>query len=143
MKTILPFFRSTPLLLALGLLVFSTTPLLQSCAAAPDPVGLQNATNLSTRLTTLMGKATEAFSKHSDDIKKVSADLLKAEEHAAAQKKNAEIASSWKILRTEQVEPFLLRWKEGKLDKDFVKEATAQVQKSLDAIKKAEQGKGK
>ena len=137
-------FRTAPLFLALGLLLFSSTTLLQSCAASYDATGLQNATNLSTKLTTLMGKAaTSTYASNKSDIEAVTADLVKAEQHSTAQKRNAEIAKSWMILRTEQVEPFLLRWKEGKQDKDFVKEATAQVQKSLDAIKKAEQGKNK
>ncbi|MEO6037402.1 MAG: hypothetical protein ABIQ93_03245 [Saprospiraceae bacterium] len=140
MKTFLPF-RTAPLLLVLGLLVFSFVIVLPSCTG-PDPAGLQNATNLSTRLTTLMNKAAvSTFSSNSNEIKEVSDELTKAEEHATMQKRNKAIANQWKILRTEQVVPFLARWKEAKLDKDFVKEAVAQVQKSLDAIKKAEKAK--
>jgi len=137
-------FRMAPLFLALGFLLFATTPLLQSCSSSYDAVGMQNVANLSTKLTTLMGKAsTSTYDTNKSEITEVAADLKKAEEHGAMQKRNQEIANSWQILRTEQVEPFLTRWKEGKLDKDFVKEATAQVQKSLDAIKKAEQAKRK
>ncbi len=137
-------FRMAPLLMLLGWLLFATTPLLQSCSAGYDAMGLQNVTNLSTRLIALMEKAaTSTSNSNKSEIEGVTADLNKAEQHAAAQKRNQEIANAWKILRTEQVEPFLLRWKDGKLDKDFVKEATAQVRKSLDAIKKAEQGKSK
>ncbi len=137
-------FRMAPLLLALGFLLFSTTPLLQSCSSSYDAMGMQNVTNLSTKLTTLMGKASGTnYDTNKSEITAVTADLKKAEDHCAMQKRNKEIANSWQILRTEQVEPFLTRWKEGKLDKDFVKEATAQVQKSLDAIKKAEQAKSK
>ena len=87
--------------------------------------------------------STATYSSNKTEIDAVAAELMKAEQHAADQKRNTEIANSWKILRTEQVEPFLLRWKDGKLDKEFVKEATAQVQKSLAAIKKAEQNKNK
>ena len=133
-------WRSAPFFLILGFLFFSSTTLLQSCHA-PDPAGLQNATNLSTRLTTLMSKASEPFSKHSDEIKSVMSDLSAAEQHAMEQKGNKIVASQWTTLRTGLIEPFLLRWKEGKLDKDFIKEAVAQVQNSLDAIKKAEKNK--
>ncbi len=136
MKTIPLSIRSTPLLLAFGLLLF-----LSSCIG-PDPAGLQNVTNLSTRLTTLMNKAvTSTYANSKTEIEGVTAELGKAEQHSMEQKRNKEIANQWKILRTEQVEPFLMRWKQEKLDKDFVKEAVAQVQKSLDAIKKAEQAK--
>ncbi|MEO6758943.1 MAG: hypothetical protein ABIO24_05770 [Saprospiraceae bacterium] len=139
MKPFLHPLRSGALLL--GILFFSGATLLQSCISS-DPAGLQNATNLSTRLVTLMNKAVAStFSTNSNEIKEVAAELAKAEEHASMQKRNKAIANQWKILRTEQVEPFLTRWKEAKLDKDYVKEAVAQVTKSLDAIRKAEQSK--
>ncbi len=137
-------FRTPPLLLLLGLLISSTTPLFQSCSSPYDAMGMQNVTNLSSKLVALMSKAaTSTYDTNKSTIETVTADLKTAEEHCATKKRNQEIGNSWKILRTEQVEPFLTRWKAGILDKDFVKEATAQVQKSFDAIKKAEQGKGK
>lgn len=137
-------FRIAPLLIVLGLLTFTTTPLLQSCSSAYDAMGMQNVTNLSSKLTTLMSKAaTSTYDANKSEVEMVTADLKKAQEHCTAQKRNQEIANSWKILQEEQVEPFLTRWKEGMLDKDYVKEATAQVQKSFDAIKKAEQAKSK
>ncbi|MDX1913089.1 MAG: hypothetical protein SFV22_16460 [Saprospiraceae bacterium] len=127
--------------LALGLLLVAAP----ACSAKFDKTGLDNVTNLSTALSDLMGKAaTSKFSAQSDAIKKVSADLDKAVQHAAGKKKNKEVAEAWKTMQNDLVNPFLDRWKEkGMLDKDFVKESTAQVTKSLDAIKKAEMAKKK
>lgn len=127
--------------LALGLLLVAAP----ACSAKFDKTGLDNVTNLSTALSDLMGKAaTSKFSAQSDAIKKVSADLDKAVQYAAGKKKNKEVAEAWKTLQNDLVTPFLDRWKEkGMLDKDFVKESTAQVTKSLDAIKKAEMAKKK
>ncbi len=136
-------FQMAPILLVMGLLLGTSTLVLQSCRTY-DEVGFQNATNLSTKLPALMGRAdTTTYASNKKEIEAVTAELNKAEEHCGAQKRNKEITSSWKILRTEQVEPFLMRWKAGKLDKDLVREAVAQVRKSLDAIKKAEQGRSK
>jgi hypothetical protein len=127
--------------LALGFLLVAAP----ACSAKFDKTGLDNVTNLGTALSELMGKAaTSKFSAQSDAVKKVSDDLEKAVQHAAGKKKNKEVAEAWKTLQGELVAPFLERWKEkGMLDKDFVKEATAQVTKSLDAIKKAEMAKKK
>lgn len=111
---------------------------MQSCTKF-DKIGLDNATNLATSLTELMGKATGKYTAHTDAIQQVSTALSNAVKHAESRKKNLEIAEAWKTLQNDLVAPFLTRWKEkGSLDKDFVKEATTQVAKSLEAIKKAE-----
>ena len=132
-------FRNTLTSLMFGFLLLSAASTMQSCNQF-DKIGLDNATNLATALTDLMGKAaTSKYSANSDAIKKVSDALASAAKHAESRKKNKEIATSWTTLQTELVTPFLTRWKEkGMLDKDLVKEATAQVTKSLEAIKKAE-----
>ncbi|MBC7777183.1 MAG: hypothetical protein H7246_17255 [Phycisphaerae bacterium] len=132
-------FRNSLSSLMLGLLLLGAASTLQSCSKF-DKVGLDNATNLSTMLTDLMGKAaTSKFSANSEAIKKVSDALANAVKHAEGVKKNKEIAASWTTLQSDLVTPFLARWKDkGMLDKDVVKEATAQVTKSLDAIRKAE-----
>jgi hypothetical protein len=124
--------------LFLGLLLVGATASLQSCTKF-DKIGLDNATNLGTSLSELMGKATGKYTAHTDVIQQVSTTLSNAVKHAESRKKNLEIAEAWKTLQNDLVAPFLARWKEkGSLDKDFVKEATAQVNKSLEAIKKAE-----
>ena len=144
MRTFLRSMKPNALLLTFGLVLFSVTTTMQSCSAKFDQVGLDNVTNLGGQLTQLMGKATEPFGKHSEAVTKLLGDLGGAVTHAAGQKKNDEIAKSWKILTDELAVPFFDRWKEkGILDKDYVKEAAGQVGKSLDAIKKAEMAKKK
>ena len=130
-------FRNTLHTLMLGFLLLGVAGL-QSCSTF-DKVGLDNATNLSTTLTELMGKATSKYSSQSDAVQKVTSALDAAVKYAQGVKNNTEIAQSWKSLQSEIVAPFFARWKEkGTLDKDFIKEATAQVTKSLEAIRKAE-----
>ncbi len=124
--------------LLLGLLLLGATGTMQSCTKF-DKIGLDNATNLATSLTELMGKATGKYTAHTDAIQQVSNAVSNAVKHAESRKRNLEIAEAWKTLQNDLVAPFLARWKEkGSLDKDFVKEATTQVSKSLEAIKKAE-----
>lgn len=144
MRTFLRSLKPHALLLSLGFVLFSVTSTMQSCSAKFDQVGLDNVTNLGGQLTQLMGKATEPFGKHSESVKKILDDLGSAATHAAGQKRNDEVAKSWKILNDELATPFFNRWKEkGILDKDFVKESVGQVGKSLDAIKKSEMAKKK
>lgn len=136
--------KPNALLLAFGLVLFSTTTTMQSCSPIFDQVGLDNITNIGGKLTDLMAKAVEPYGKHSDAVSSLLGDLGKAADHASGQKRNKEIAESWKLLTNDLATPFFNRWKEkGKLDKDFIKEAVGQVGKSLDAIKKAELAKKK
>lgn len=144
MRTFFHSLKPNALLLSLGLVLFSVTSTMQSCSPKFDQIGLDNVTNLGGQLTQLMGKATEPFGKHADSVTKMLGDLGNAATHAAGQKRNGEIAQSWKVLNDELATPFFNRWKEkGILDKDYVKEAVGQVGKSLDAIKKAEMAKKK
>lgn len=144
MRTYLRSMKPSALLLSFGLVLFSVTSTMQSCTPKFDQIGLDNVTNLGGQLTQLMGKAVEPFGKHSAAATKMLEDLSAAATHAAGQKRNKEIAQSWKILNDELATPFFNRWKEkGILDKDYVKEAVGQVGKSLDAIKKAEMAKRK
>ncbi len=131
-------FRNTLSSLMFGFLLLTAASTIQSCSKF-DKIGFDNAANLTNSLPELMSKATGKYSANTDAIKKVSDALANAVKHAESRKKNKEIAESWKTLQNELVNPFLARWKEkGMLDKDLVKESTAQVSKSLEAIKKAE-----
>ncbi len=144
MKTLFFSFRPGTLFLTLGLLFFSVSTTMQSCAATFDQVGLDNITNLGGRLTDLMAKAKEPYGKHADAVGKLMTELGQAADHAATQKKNMEIANSWNILKNDLAMPFFDRWKEkGVLGNDYIKEAVGQVGKSIDAIKKAELAKKK
>ncbi len=144
MKTLLSSLKINTLVLTLGLFFVGAMVTLPSCVASFDAIGMENVTSISKKLPELMGKATEAYSKHEADATSLLNDLGKAATHAASLKKNKEVAESWRILQNDLAAPFFTRWKEkGKLDKDFVKEATMQVTKSLEAIKKAESAKKK
>lgn len=144
MRTFLRSVKPNAFLLSFSLFLFTVTSTMQSCSPGFDQAGLDNVTNLGGQLTQLMGKATEPYGKHTESVTKLLGDLGAATTHAAGQKRNDEIAKSWKILNDELATPFFNRWKEkGILDKDYVKEAVGQVGKSLDAIKKAEMAKKK
>jgi hypothetical protein len=144
MKNLLPTLPFRPILLVLGLLLASTATTLQSCSPRFDAIGSQYVNTLASALPDLMGKATGSFADHKADVEKLLADVAQAATHAAAIKRNREVAESWKLLQNDLVAPFFNSWKDkGKLDKDFVKEASAQVKKSLAAIKRAEDGKRK
>lgn len=144
MKTLLSSLKINTLVLSLGLLCAGAMTTFSSCVASFDAIGMENVTGISSKLPALMGKATETYGKHEADATTLLSDLGKAATHAASLKKNKEVADAWKILQNDLVAPFFARWKEkGKLDKDFIKEASMQVTKSLDAIKRAESAKKK
>ena len=133
-------FRFISLSLIFGLFFLSSTTLLPSCKSY-DAVGLQYVNNIGAKLIALIGKATEPYTQHATEAKDVTTLLQKAQNHAAAQKGNTLVTTAWKALNTGIVEPFLTRWKSGKLDKTVVNETIAQVRASLAAIQKVEQSK--
>ena len=145
MKSFIPSLKRNLFTFLIGLSIAAAAAVtLPSCMAPYDAIGTENVTGISTKLPALMAKATEAYSKHETEVTTLTSDLNSAVSHAASMKKNKEVAESWRLLQTDLVAPFLARWKEkGKLDKDFIKEATMQVTKSLDAIKRAEMAKKK
>ncbi len=133
-------FNAGPLLFALGLFLLSTP----ACAPRFDPIGYDNISNIGTKLVELMNKATGNYSSNATAATSLLAEIDKAYEHAKAQKGNKTIAESWRLLKTDIVAPFFEKWKaDGKLDKDFVKEAVAQAQKSVTSITNAEKAKKK
>lgn len=144
MKTIECLFKPNVLFLALGFVLFATMTTMQSCSPSFDQAGLDNITNIGGKLTDLMAKATEPYGKHEAAVAKIMNELTQAADHAAAQKRNKEITTSWNTLKNELAMPFFDRWKsKGVLDKDVVKESVGQAGKSIDAIKKAELAKKK
>lgn len=143
MKAFLSSLKPQIFFIALGIFLFASAANM-SCAPRFDQTAVDNVTNLSTLLPSMMSKATGGFADNSDIIKKASEALDQAVAHANGTKGNKSIATSWNTLKNDLVAPFLARWKEkGKLDGTFIKEATSQVTKSLDAIKRAEMGKKK
>ena len=143
MKTFFSSLKPQLLFVALSLFTFASVTNM-ACAPKFDQTAVDNVSNLSTLLPDMMSKATGTFDSNSAVIQKASDALDKAVAHANATKGNKAIATSWNTLKNDLVAPFLARWKEkGKLEGPFIKEATAQVVKSLDAIKNAEKGKKK
>lgn len=136
-------FRNPFAWYAFGFLLSITALGTQSCSAKFDPAGLENAKNLATALPELMNKAaTSKYSANTEAIQKVTTEIENAAKHAEGQKKNKNIAQSWRTLQSDIVTPFFARWKEkGMLDKDVVKESVSQATDSLNAIKKAEMAK--
>lgn len=131
-------FKASTLLFALGLFLLSAP----SCSPRFDAIGFDNISTIGTKLTDLMNKATGSY--NATAASSLLTEIDKAYEHAKSVKGNKSIAESWRILKTDMVAPFLDKWKtDGKLDKDFVKEAVAQVKKSITAITNAEKAKKK
>lgn len=131
------------LMLSLGLL---TAPILfQSCKAYYDQTVVENAAKLQKKVVDLMNHSKESTSKgHAKDITGIMSDLDKAVDDASAKKNNKSIADSWRILRDEQIKPFMDKWKaDGKQDPQFVAEAIKQVKTSFEAIERAEKAKPK
>ncbi len=119
--------------------------LVASCTSARiDTVAIENAKNLAKNVPALMLKATKAYSENEPEVKAIVASLTAAYDRAAATPKNKEVTEQYRLLRDKMVQPFLDRWKEkGKLDKDFVKEATDQVKSAIASIIRAEESKPK
>ena len=89
-----------------------------------------------------MNKATSSY--NSTAAASLLTEIDKAYEHAQSVKGNKSVAESWRLLKTDIVAPFFEKWKtDGKLDKDFVKEAVATAKKSITAITNAEKAKKK
>jgi len=131
-------FNASTLLFALGLFLLSAP----ACSPGFDAKGLDNITNIGTKLLDLMNKATSSY--NSTAAASLLTEIDKAYEHAQSVKGNKSVAESWRLLKTDIVAPFFEKWKtDGKLDKDFVKEAVATAKKSITAITNAEKAKKK
>ncbi|MCB0528108.1 MAG: hypothetical protein KDC61_11445 [Saprospiraceae bacterium] len=144
MKTFFCSFKPGLLMLCFGFVLVSAMTTFQACSPAFDQAGLDNVTNLGSKLTDLMAKATEPYGKHEVAVNALRTELGLAAEHAASQKRNKEIAEAWMALKNELATPFFDRWKEkGLLNIEVIKESVGQVGKSIDAIKKAELAKRK
>jgi hypothetical protein len=136
MKHILSF----ALFLSFGLFLV-TTP---ACSPKIDPVGIQNASNISTKLSELMNKANTAFGPNATAVSTLLTEINTAYEHAKSVKRNKEIAEAWRILKDETVTPFFDKWKkDGTLNPELVKESVTTATKSINAILNAEKSKRK
>lgn len=100
---------------------------------------------LKVRALNLMGKATEPFTKHADDVEELKLGVERAYEYANHLPNNDFTTKQWQIVMDESGHSlfgFLALWKrQGELDPVFVKEAKAIVSKQLDQIINLESGK--
>lgn len=119
--------------------------LLTSCAGVRyDRVAWDNVNGIIHEVPTLLDHAAQdPYSKHETAVNKALEKINTGYTHAAATKKNQDVAEQWRVLRDEMVVPFVNRWKEkgGKLDKDFVTPATKQIKDALLAIERTESAK--
>jgi hypothetical protein len=123
-------------------------PLLATCAptiAQFSATAYEQATALKVDALSLMGKATEPYAKHHEEVAALTLRLAKAHEFAKGRPKNEISAQQWAILTDSSrhlLGGFLARWKrDSTLTPTFVTEAGGQVAKAFDTIIGLESGK--
>ena len=127
---------TSKLFLAFGLIF-----LMQGCETliGPySPTAYKYATSLKVETLALMSKATNSYSKHKDEVEKLTVELNKAHEYIKGVPSNSISAKQWKIL----IKPdgkllgkFWFKWKQKtKLSKGFVSEFKKIVADSFDQI---------
>ena len=103
-----------------------------------SPTAYKYATSLKVETLALMSKATNSYSKHKDEVEKLTVELNKAHEYVKGVPSNSISAKQWKIL----VKPdgkllgkFWLKWKNNtKLSKGIVSEFKKIVADAFDQI---------
>jgi len=120
-----------------------------ACAtiATYNQTAYEQATTLKAEALILMGKATEQFSAHKDEVQKVRLDMDKAYEYARGRPKNDLSTQQWEVVRNpdrNSLGGFLRRWEgSGVLSDTFISEAKKLVADQLDQISALESGKAK
>jgi len=115
--------------------------LLQGCdtlIGPYSPTAYKYATSLKVETLALMSKATNSFSKHKNDVEKLTVELSKAHEFVKGVSSNSISSKQWEIL----IKPdgkllgkFWFKWKQKtKLSKGFVSEFKKIVADSFDQI---------
>lgn len=123
-------------------------PLLATCAPTISqfsPIAYEQATSLKVDAQSLMGKATEPYANHEEDVVALTLRLAKAYEFARGRPRNEISARQWAILADSSrnlLGGFLARWKrESSLSATFVVEAKGLVADAFDTIIGLESGK--
>lgn len=130
----------SPFLLS-GLLI------LNSCSSMPDfsQKAYSKAVRLKIQSLDLMDKATEGYSKHSDEVDSLKTELRFAYEYAKGRPDNELITEKWdQMINPERnlIGGFLKIWKEDLiLSPIFVSEAQVVIGKAFDTIIELESGK--
>jgi len=122
--------------------------LLATCAPTISPfsaTAYEQATSLKVDALALMGKATEPYRKHGDDVVALKLRLAKAHEFALGRPRNEISTQQWAILTDTSrhlLGGFLARWqRDSALSAAFVADAQAEVGRAFDTIIGLESGK--
>lgn len=103
-----------------------------------SPTAYKYATSLKVETLALMSKATNSYSKHKDEVEKLTVELNKAHEYVKGVPSNSISAKQWEILIKPDgklIGKFWLKWKQKKkLSKGFVSEFKKIVADSFDQI---------
>lgn len=130
-------------LIVFYMMVFS----LSGCAsniATYDKVAYEKAVSLKVDSLSLMSKATNTYSKHKEEAKKLLKDIEKAYEYAKGRPKNGIITRQWRILKDAKrnlVGGFIARWEsKGTLSDKVVTGSKSNVSLAFDQIIGLESG---
>jgi len=131
-----------------AVLSLALAPLLATCAPTISqfsPIAYEQATSLKVDAQSLMGKATEPYANHEEEVATLTLRVAKAYEFARGRPRNEISARQWAILADSSrnlLGGFLARWKrESTLSATFVTEAKALVAEAFDTIIGLESGK--
>lgn len=107
----------------------------------------EQATSVKAESLALMGRATEPYNQHAQEVEALMLQVDKAYEYARGRPKNEISTQQWANIRDpgkNLLGGFLERWKEqGQLSSAFVKEAQIQISKAFDQIIELESGKNR
>lgn len=145
MKALFSIPKISVLQLFFALILAAGCLLVPACSPCYQMTSVEKTEKINTNLPALMQKASNTtYESVEAQWVLLKNDIDSAIDAAKAVKRNKDVAEMWRIFRDEQVNVFAERWKEkGKLDKDFVKEYTNSVKKSLASILRAEKEKRK
>jgi len=122
-------------------LAFALIFLMQGCETliGPySPTAYKYATSLKVETLALMSKATNSYSKHKDEVEKLTIELNKAHEFVKGVPSNSISSKQWKILIKPDgklIGKFWLKWKQKTtLSKPFISEFKKIVAESFDQI---------
>ena len=103
-----------------------------------SPTAYKYATSLKVETLALMSKATNSYSKHKDEVEKLTIELNKAHEFVKGVPSNSISSKQWNILinpNGKLIGKFWLRWKQKTtLSKPFISEFKKIVAESFDQI---------
>jgi len=139
-------FCQSKRLLPTGVFAMVATLIVACSTISPyDQTAYLQAVNGKVDALTLMGKATDLYGNHQNDVATVQTELQKAYEYERGRPLNKETVAQWNILLDQNGDllgAFVKEWKEnGKLLPVYVKRKQDQISKAFDEIIQLESGK--